>query len=101
VAHPKWQERPLLVVMLKEGASLDARTLLEFLAPKVARWWLPDAVEFVDALPMTATGKIHKPTLRARYRGLPASRTLIGDAARRTDPWTLPGRNREIRTPDA
>jgi fatty-acyl-CoA synthase len=68
IPHPKWQERPLLVVVRKAGASLSAEALLAFLAPKVAKWWLPDAVEFVDQLPMTATGKVHKLTLRDTYR---------------------------------
>ncbi len=68
VPHPKWQERPLLVAVRKPGHSVSAEELLAFLAERVARWWLPDAVEFVDALPMTGTGKVHKLTLRERYR---------------------------------
>ncbi len=68
VPHPKWQERPLLLVVRREGATVDAATLLAHIQPKVASWWLPDAVEFLDAFPMTATGKIHKLTLRERYR---------------------------------
>jgi acyl-CoA synthetase (AMP-forming)/AMP-acid ligase II len=68
IPHPKWQERPLLLVVRKQGAELAAREMLDFLADKVARWWLPDAVEFVDILPMTATGKVHKLTLRERYK---------------------------------
>ncbi|PYN03327.1 MAG: long-chain fatty acid--CoA ligase [Candidatus Rokuibacteriota bacterium] len=66
--HPKWQERPLLIVTRKTGSSLDRETLLEFLRPSVARWWLPDDVVFVAEMPMTATGKIHKLTLRERFR---------------------------------
>jgi fatty-acyl-CoA synthase len=68
IPHPKWQERPLLLVVRKQGSELAAREMLDFLADKVARWWLPDAVEFVDRLPMTATGKVHKLTLRERYK---------------------------------
>ena len=68
VAHPKWQERPLLIAVRRPGSALEARTLLEFMTGKVARWWLPDDVVFVDSLPMTGTGKIHKLTLRERYR---------------------------------
>lgn len=68
VPHPKWQERPLLVVVRKPGANPDPAALRAFLADRVARWWLPDAVEFVDELPHTATGKIQKLTLRAQFR---------------------------------
>jgi acyl-CoA synthetase (AMP-forming)/AMP-acid ligase II len=68
VFHPKWQERPLLIVMRKPGSQLDRETLLDFLRPGVASWWLPDDVVFVSELPMTATGKIHKLTLRERFR---------------------------------
>ena len=68
VAHEKWQERPLLLVIPRpEGAPTEAE-LLHYLSDKVARWWLPDAVVFVDALPHTATGKLLKTALRAEYR---------------------------------
>ena len=66
--HPKWQERPLLIVTRRPGSQLDRATLLEFLRPSVAGWWLPDDVVFVPEMPMTATGKIHKLTLRERFR---------------------------------
>ena len=68
VAHPKWQERPLLVCVRKPGSTLDAKALLTFMRGKVASWWLPDDVVFVDAMPMTGTGKIHKLTLRDRFK---------------------------------
>ena len=68
VAHPKWQERPLLIVVPKPGASLTAAAMLDFLRPLVARWWLPDDVVFLDQLPMTATGKVHKLTLRQQFK---------------------------------
>jgi fatty-acyl-CoA synthase len=68
VPHPKWQERPLLLVVLKEGARVAAADMLDHLRPKIASWWLPDAVEFVDKLPMTATGKVHKLTLREQFK---------------------------------
>ncbi|CAH1663258.1 long-chain-fatty-acid--CoA ligase [Chelatococcus asaccharovorans] len=68
VPHPKWQERPLLIVIRKPGTEVDADQLLKHLAQHVAKWWLPDAIEFVDELPMTGTGKVHKPTLRAQYK---------------------------------
>ncbi len=69
IPHPKWQERPLLVVVASAGASIDQAALLAWLAPHVAKWWLPDAVVVVDHLPHTATGKIKKTDLRARFIG--------------------------------
>src|SRR5262245_38808845 len=66
--HPKWQERPLLIATRRPGSQIDREGLIEFLRPSVASWWLPDDVVFVSEMPMTATGKIHKPTLREQYR---------------------------------
>ena len=76
VAHPKWDERPLLLVQLKEGETATSEEFLEFLAGKIARWWMPDAVEFVADIPLGATGKIDKKLLRARFAGyvLPSAR---------------------------
>ncbi len=68
VPHPKWQERPLLLVVPRQGQSVTQAQMLDYLSTRVAHWWLPDGVEVVDALPMTATGKVHKLTLRERYR---------------------------------
>jgi fatty-acyl-CoA synthase len=68
VAHPKWQERPLLVVVRKQGSALDGPTLKDYMRGKVASWWLPDDVAFVAQMPMTATGKIHKLTLREQFK---------------------------------
>ena len=68
VPHAKWDERPILIVVRKPGATLSGEELCAFLAGKVARWWLPDAVEFVDDIPHTGTGKISKKDLRDRYR---------------------------------
>ncbi|KAF1029827.1 MAG: 3-methylmercaptopropionyl-CoA ligase [Burkholderia plantarii] len=67
-AHPKWTERPLLVIVRRPGAELDRDTLLAFYAGKVAKWWVPDDVVFVDALPHTATGKLQKLKLREQFR---------------------------------
>jgi acyl-CoA synthetase (AMP-forming)/AMP-acid ligase II len=67
-AHPKWGERPLLIAVRREGATVDRAALIDFLRAKVANWWLPDDVLFVDELPHTATGKIQKSVLRERYR---------------------------------
>jgi fatty-acyl-CoA synthase len=68
IAHPKWQERPLLVVVLKAGRTVSREVLLDFLSEKVARFWLPDDVVFVDELPHTATGKVQKLKLREMFR---------------------------------
>ena len=65
--HPKWDERPVLFVVRKVGADCCADDIMAHLTPLVARWWLPDAVEFVDEIPHTATGKISKKDLRARF----------------------------------
>jgi 3-(methylthio)propionyl---CoA ligase len=67
VAHPRWQERPLLIVVRRQGSRIDEKTLRDFLVGKVANFWLPDAVAFVDQMPMTGTGKIHKLTLRRQF----------------------------------
>jgi fatty-acyl-CoA synthase len=67
ISHPKWQERPLLVVVLKPGASVTREELLQFFAGKVAKWWIPDDVAFVEKLPLTATGKLSKLQLRQQF----------------------------------
>ena len=67
--HPKWGERPLLVIVRRQGAEVTADDIRGFLADKVAKWWLPDDIAFVDELPHTATGKISKLTLRDRFAG--------------------------------
>ena len=68
VRHPKWDERPLLLVVPKPGRHPTRESLLRFLEDKVAKWWLPDDVVLVEELPHTATGKLQKTTLRERYR---------------------------------
>ena len=68
VAHPRWDERPLLLIVRKPGATVSAEDVMAHLATRVARWWLPDAIEFVDNLPHTATGKLLKTQLRRQYR---------------------------------
>jgi len=68
VFHPKWDERPLLIVHRKPGAEIDKKELIEFLGTKVAKWWLPDDIQFVDAIPHTATGKILKTKLRETFK---------------------------------
>jgi acyl-CoA synthetase (AMP-forming)/AMP-acid ligase II len=71
VRHPKWDERPLLFVVRKQGVALTREAMLEFYCGKTAKWWIPDDVIFVDELPHTATGKLSKRTLREQYRDHP------------------------------
>ncbi len=68
VPHPRWDERPLACVVLRDGATLDRDALRGFLADKVARWCLPDDVVVIDAVPKTSVGKFDKKVLRERYR---------------------------------
>ena len=68
VPHKKWDERPLLLVVLEENRTLDKQSILNHLSTRVAKWWLPDDIVAVDELPHTATGKLHKVPLRERYR---------------------------------
>ncbi|MCF6751958.1 3-(methylthio)propionyl-CoA ligase [Pseudomonas aeruginosa] len=68
IPHAKWQERPLLVVVLKSGKAASKEELLGFLETRVAKWWLPDDVAYVDELPHTATGKLQKMKLREQFR---------------------------------
>ncbi|TWT00243.1 fatty-acid--CoA ligase [Reyranella sp. CPCC 100927] len=68
IHHPKWDERPLLIVRLNEGKSATRDDILTFMNGKVAKWWMPDDVVFVDDIPHTATGKIHKTALRDRFK---------------------------------
>ncbi len=67
VPHPKWQERPLAAVVLKPDASATKEELIEFLTPRVAKWWLPDDLVFIDEVPKTSVGKFSKKDLRARF----------------------------------
>ncbi|MET3612912.1 fatty-acyl-CoA synthase [Rhizobium aquaticum] len=68
VAHPKWDERPLLIVVKKEGRNPSKSDILGFMEGKIAKWWMPDDVVFVDAIPHTATGKILKTELREQMK---------------------------------
>ena len=69
VAHPKWDERPLLLLVAKPGVTINKQAVINFLATRVARWWLPDDVLIVENIPHTATGKINKAILRKNYVG--------------------------------
>jgi fatty-acyl-CoA synthase len=68
IPHPKWDERPILVCVAKAGFEVSAADVLAHLKGKVAKWWLPDAIEFVDSIPHTGTGKISKKDLRDQFR---------------------------------
>ena len=68
VHHPKWDERPLLIIQLKEGQSATREDILKYMDGKIAKWWMPDDVAFVDGIPHTATGKILKTALRDQFK---------------------------------
>jgi fatty-acyl-CoA synthase len=66
--HPKWDERPLLVVVKKPNVELTREELLAFFDGRIAKWWTPDDVVFVDAIPLGATGKMLKNRLREQFK---------------------------------
>ena len=68
IPHPRWDERPVLVVVKKPGADVTEAMMKDYLKDKIAKWWMPDAVLFVDELPHTGTGKIQKTALRAQFK---------------------------------
>jgi len=70
VKHPKWEERPLLFIVRRPGQSLEKDEILAFLSERVAKWWVPDDVVFVDSLPVGGTGKVQKAELRKQYGGV-------------------------------
>jgi fatty-acyl-CoA synthase len=70
VKHPKWDERPLLFIVRKPGAALEKEEILKFLETKVAKWWVPDDVVFLESLPVGGTGKVQKGDLRKEYGGV-------------------------------
>jgi fatty-acyl-CoA synthase len=76
--HPKWDERPLLIIELKPGASATRDELIAFMDGKIAKWWMPDDVAFVEKIPLGATGKINKLALRETFKGY----ALPGTASR-------------------
>ncbi len=75
VPHPKWDERPLLVVVAKEGRTPTEEAILQVLEGRIASWWMPNAVVFVDEIPHTATGKIKKTALREQFADFRFSNT--------------------------
>ncbi len=70
VKHPKWDERPLIFIVRKPGQTLERDDMLAFLGERVAKWWVPDDVIFVDSLPVGGTGKVQKGDLRKQYGGV-------------------------------
>ncbi len=68
IPDPKWDERPLAAVVLKEGAQVTPEELQAFLEPRFAKWWLPDAYVFLEEIPRTSTGKFLKSQLRERFK---------------------------------
>jgi len=67
--HPKWSERPLLIIIREPGSDVDKEGILAYLDGKIAKWWMPDDVVFVEEIPHTATGKIQKMELRVQFKG--------------------------------
>ncbi|MBI1262693.1 MAG: long-chain-fatty-acid--CoA ligase [Rhizobiales bacterium] len=68
IAHPKWDERPLLIIVPNEGETVTKEEMLKYLEGKIAKWWMPDDVVTIDEIPHTATGKIQKLALRQRFQ---------------------------------
>jgi len=68
IHHPKWNERPLLVIQLKPGQEATREEILQFMEGKIAKWWMPNDIAFVDGIPHTATGKILKTALRDQFK---------------------------------
>ena len=80
IAHPKWDERPLLLIVRAKDSDVCEREIRSHLSHHLAKWWLPDAIEFVEELPHTATGKLSKKDLREQFRDyqLPTAVQMIG-----------------------
>ena len=68
VPHPKWDERPLLIIVKKPGADVSKEHILAYMTGKIAKWWMPDDIIFADEIPHTATGKISKLQLRESFK---------------------------------
>jgi fatty-acyl-CoA synthase len=85
VPHERWAERPIACVVVKQGDDLTAEEVLAHLAPLVPKWWLPDAVEFIDEVPKTSVGKFSKKTLREKFAGY-----RLPDAAGTGDAQAVP-----------
>jgi fatty-acyl-CoA synthase len=73
IPHPKWDERPLACIVLRPGETATEQEILDHITPLVAKWWLPEAVEFIDEVPKTSVGKFSKKDLRARFAEYPVT----------------------------
>jgi fatty-acyl-CoA synthase len=83
VAHERWTERPLACVVVKPGETLTAAEVHAHLESRVPRWWLPDAVEFIDEVPKTSVGKFSKRTLRDRFAGYRSTDARVAEPTAR------------------
>src|SRR4029078_11136521 len=88
VSHPKWDERPLLVIVLKKGETATKEEILGFMQGKTAKWWIPDDVVFVEEIPHTATGKIQKLMLRQQFKDYRLPTAQAAEQAR-SNPYNL------------
>ncbi|HWC46051.1 MAG TPA: long-chain fatty acid--CoA ligase, partial [Casimicrobiaceae bacterium] len=88
IAHPRWDERPLALVVPREGCVITADEIRAQLAPRFPKWWLPDAVELVSAIPKTSVGKFQKREIRERYRDRYTGLTVDGGPSTDIDPLT-------------
>jgi fatty-acyl-CoA synthase len=70
LAHPKWQERPVAFVVKREGSDVSSQSIKDYIAPRIAAWWMPDEVVFIEEIPKTGTGKFDKKVVRAEYKDL-------------------------------
>ena len=70
LAHPKWQERPVAFVVRRPDLEVGEDEIKDFIAPRIASWWMPDRVIFIDAIPKTGTGKFDKKVVRTEYADL-------------------------------
>jgi fatty-acyl-CoA synthase len=68
INHPKWSERPLACVVIKQGAGVTKEQIYDHLGQNFAKWWMPDDIVFIEAVPKTSVGKFDKKTLREQFR---------------------------------
>ena len=83
IPHERWVERPLAGVVVEPGETVTGEEIIEFRTPRVAKWWLPDAVEFIDEVPRTSVGKFSEKTLREKFGGY----QVTGPATRGVSTW--------------
>ena len=99
IPDEKWSERPLAVVVFREGQTAERDELREFLAPNFAKWWLPERFEAVDEIPKTAVGKFRKTALREQFApAVAADNRQPARDGRRTSPPSTTARSRSSRS---